>query len=151
MSLLFPVLPGLSSTVEFSDASSSTIAIRFTSWSPDNGNGDVPSGYMIQRRENDTMVWTDALEVNHNVHGTHYSVILDDLQPATVYYIRIIPFIEDAGGSYRGIPTDESGPFATLNFGMGYNHKRQTVFKIIYYIFTSIHIQNIFSPQIFSA
>ena len=97
------------------NTSSSTIAIRFASWSPNNGNGDMPSGYIVQRREKDTMMWTDSLEVNHNAYMRHYSLILEDLEPETAYYIRIIPFIEDADGSYRGIPTEESGPFATLS------------------------------------
>ena len=77
----------------------------------------MPTGYIVQRRKNGTLVWMDALNVEHNPNVTNYSVILGDLEPSTGYYVRVVPFIEDAGGSYRGVPTEEVGPFSTLYFG----------------------------------
>ena len=103
--------------MELSDASSTTIDIRFNTWSHESSGEEVPSGYIVQRRKNGTMVWIDASEVDHNVNDIHYSVIIEDLEPETMYYIRVIPFIEDAVGSYQGIPTDEYGPYSTLRFG----------------------------------
>ena len=54
------------------------------------------------------MFWTDALNVDHNAHMTQYSVILEGLEPGTMYYIRVVPFINDAGVSYRGTPTEDA-------------------------------------------
>ena len=59
-------------------------------------------------------MWTGASTVDHNANMTHYSVILEDLEPETVYYIRVMPFVQDEGGLYLGTPTEESGPFLTL-------------------------------------
>ena len=103
--------------MEFFDASPNTIDISFNTWSGESRGEEMPSGYIVQRRKNGTMMRIDASEVDHNVNVTHYSVIIKDLEPDTLYYIRVVPFIEDAGGSYHGIPTDESGPYSTLRLG----------------------------------
>ena len=100
--------------MEFSNVSSSTIGISFSAWSRDNSGEEMPTGYIIQRRSHGTMVWMDALNVDHNADVTYHSVILEGLEPGTVYYVRIVPFINDAGGSYRGTPTEDAS-FETLS------------------------------------
>ena len=82
-----------------------------------NDGGDIPSGYIVQIRENGTMMWRDVLNVEHDVLVALYSVAIENLEPATVYYIRIIPFIDDGGVLYLGSPTEEGGPFLTLHIG----------------------------------
>ena len=70
--------------------------------------------YTRQRRKNGTDERNDALNVTHNSCFAYYSVILDNLEPDTLYYVRVIPAIDTNNGTYHGTPTEEGGPFATL-------------------------------------
>ena len=115
--------------VEFFNVSSSTIGIRFSAWSRENSGEEMPDGYIAQLRKNGSMIWIDTLNVDHNADVTYHSVILEGLEPGTVYYVRIVPFINDAGGSYRGDPTEDAS-FETLSVSKWYHRIGQIMFLL---------------------
>ena len=69
------------------------------------------------RFKNDGESWTSGPEIEHIPMVIAYTVLLDNLEPHTYYYVRVIPFIEEGGLAYYGTPTQKSGPFLTTNEG----------------------------------
>ena len=95
-----------------SSASQTSLTIRFEAWSSNNGVGDTPTGYEIQWRLDGSETWIPSLQLQHN-GSAEYIAMLKDLEPDTLYYINIIPYIEEGGISYLGF-AKEAGPFRTL-------------------------------------
>ena len=113
ISCLFTVLPTLGSIIILSSAISKTLEIRFAAWSPTNGTGDIPTGYVVHWRLNDSMTWNLGLNVLHFGDTAEYVAEIDNLEPDTPYVVRVIPFISENNRVYPGFPT-EGGPFWTL-------------------------------------
>ena len=107
-------LPVLLSVLELSSASQNTLKIRFSNWTPENGGGTQPRGYLVETRINGSMEWISSRQTGHNAMIAVNTILLKDLKPHTSYYVRVTPFIEDAGNVYYGNATQEAGPFLTL-------------------------------------
>ena len=112
--ILLTELPGLHSLSEFSSATHNTLTIRFNNWTPENGGGTQPRGYLIETRLNGSMEWIPGPQIDHDATVIVYTLVLKSLEPHTYYYVRVTPFIEDGGYMYYGTATQEAGPFLTL-------------------------------------
>ena len=133
-------LPGLHGILELSSSSLNSLTIRFHTWSPQNGGGSEPQGYRVEMRlNNDGESWTSGPEIEHIPTVTAYTVLLDNLEPHTYYYIRVTPFIEDGGLAYYGTPTQASGPFLTTDEGR-WLHSTVTYTTVAYKTFDLMKI-----------
>ena len=110
---LLAELPGLHSTVVLSSASPNSLTIRFVTWAPQNGGGSEPQGYHVEMRNADVERWSSGPDIYHHTSRTVYTVLLENLQPHTSYFVRVIPFIRERSKRYYGSSTQEGGPFST--------------------------------------
>ena len=111
---LLTELPALHSVLELSsEPSQKTLTIRFDSWTPQNGGGTQPRGYLVETRRNGSNELISGPQIDHDPTVAVYTVLVENLEPQTSYYIRVNPFIEDGGNLYYGNATQEAGPFLT--------------------------------------
>ena len=102
-------------TVVLSSASQTSLTVRFVAWKSDNDGEGTPTGYKIQWRLTNSMTWMPSLDIQHTDSPEHVAV-LRDLEPDNIYYVNIIPFIEEDAITFLG-SAHESGPFRTLSYG----------------------------------
>ena len=131
--IIFTELPRLHSISEFSSATHSTLTIRFNNWTPINGGGTQPRGYLVETRLNGSMEWIPGPQIDHDVTVVGYTLVLKSLESDTSYYVRITPFIEDGGNMYNGNSTQEAGPFSTLG-------GKRLSFSTLYLLFSRLGI-----------
>ena len=62
--------------------------------------------------------WIDGPNIEHTPTDVSYTARLDHLEPYTIYYVTIMPFIVDGDSTFFGHPTEEGGPFRTLRIGI---------------------------------
>ena len=86
----------------------------FDNWTPENGGGTEPVGYLVETRLNGSMEWIPGPQIDHDTTFDVYTFVLKSLEPDTSYFVRVTPFIEDGGNMYKGNTTQEAGPFSTL-------------------------------------
>ena len=112
---VFAVLPRLDSVIDMSSASQTSLTVRFAAWSSSNGGEETPVRYKVQLRVNDNETWVPRFQLEHK-GATEFTVELKYLEPDTLYYVNVIPYIDEGGMSYAGFPK-EGGPFRTLSYG----------------------------------
>ena len=83
-----------------------------TKWRGGGGGGE-PQGYHVEIRNADVEQWGSGPEVSHNPRITLHTVLLENLEPHTLYFVRVTPFIQEMGKPYYGNSTQEGGPFST--------------------------------------
>ena len=116
--IYFTVLPRLNSVVELASSSQTLLEIRFAAWNPSNDGGHTPTGYVVQRRTENSLAWIDGPNIEHSAVDVNYTARLDNLEPYAIYYVIIMPFIVDGDSTFFGHPTEEGGPFRTLRIGI---------------------------------
>ena len=116
--VFFTVLPRLNSVVALVSTSQTVLEIRFVAWNSSNGGGHLPAGYVIRRRMENSSTWIDGVNIEHTPTDVNYTARLDNLEPYTIYYVIILPFIVDGDSTFFGHPTEEGGPFRTLRIGI---------------------------------
>ena len=60
------------------------------------------------------MEWISGPLIDHDASVDMYTLVIENLEPDTSYYVRVTPFIEDGGNLFYGNYTQEVGPFLTL-------------------------------------
>ena len=115
---IFTVLPRLNSVVELASSSQTALEIRFATWSPNNGGGHPPAGYVVRGRTENSSAWIDGPNIGHPADGVNHTARLDNLEPNSTYYVTIVPFIVDGDLTFLGHPSEEGGPFGTLHIGI---------------------------------
>ena len=114
-----PVPPSLQSEIVVISRTQYTLTVRFAAWSPENGGGVSPTGYIIQMG-NIGVAWKDAADVQHNASSNHVTVRLQGLMSDTAYFMRLVPYVIDTGIRFLGEPTIIQGPASTLAYGKHY-------------------------------
>ena len=116
--ILFTVLPRLDTDVELA---STVLEILFVTWSPSNGGEHPPAGYVVKQRTENSFTWVDGPNIGHPANGVNHTARLDNLEPNSVYYVTIVPFIVDGDSTFLGHPAEEGGPFRTSGIGIYIN------------------------------
>ena len=96
-------------------ASQTSLTIRFGASIPDDIKAETPVVYDIQQRLNGTMGWIPSHVLTHS-ESAEYITMLEGLEPDALYYVNIIPVIEENDIRYSGF-AKEAGPFWTLDYG----------------------------------
>ena len=102
------------------------LEIRFATWGQSNSSGHVPAGYIVRQRIENSSTWYDGPNIGHPADGVNHTARLDNLEPNSVYYVTIVPFIVDGDSTFFGRPTEEGGPFRTLHIGI-YDSVQQAI------------------------
>ena len=103
-----------------STGSEHTLVVSFPAWAAGNESGSKPTGYNVQHRFSWNGHWINGVEIEHDSIIQQYRTQLENLDPDNTYYVRVIPFLNDGGIAYYGIPTSERGPFSTIAVGTFY-------------------------------
>ena len=86
------------------DIAERSVKVRFPSWSAGSDNGSPATDYLIQHRVNGTDAWTSGDPLGLNRNALLYTVLLTNLEPETVYDVRIRPLLFHDGTLFYGTP-----------------------------------------------
>ena len=111
------MLPNLLSEVQLSSASRNALQISFDNWTPTTSKDTIPTAYQIQWRSMDILEWLHYLGIGHSAIVHNYTISIENLEPDSLYLVRIVPLVEDGKVIYYGIPTPVYGPFSTRSYG----------------------------------
>ena len=103
--------------MELSSANRNEIQVRIRTWVPTNVNETTPSGYLIKWRVDGDPVWSRGFQIEHNATAYNSQFSIKGLEPDTLYFIQIIPFVKRDGLVYYRETDYEYGPISTLSSG----------------------------------